>query len=64
MMQTKKTEESTSATESHCKGAAGVDKRIHFTPDMRFVVVRNQRNPWLDEHYEVPPHEANLPVFN
>ena len=35
-----------------------------FSADMHFIVTRNTRNVWLDDQYETPPDNANLPVFN
>lgn len=35
-----------------------------FTADMRFIVTRNKRNIWMDELYDTPPDNADLPVFN
>lgn len=63
-MQTKKTKKSNATAKNRSNGAAVVKERFRFTPDMRIIVVRNQRNPWLDELYETPPNQADLPVFN
>ncbi|WP_136799225.1 MULTISPECIES: hypothetical protein [Desulfosediminicola] len=63
-MQTKKSKKAKGTTKGRRNRAAVRGEKFNFTPNMRFVVVRNQRNPWLDELYETPPNLASLPVFN
>lgn len=33
-------------------------------PVMRMIVTTSTRNPWVDEQYETPPQQANLPIYH